>query len=62
MILQINGLYFNPLQITMMQQDGANTLVWFAAHADDILRFVNWQVQDLANEINRRIVQFNHPK
>lgn len=62
MILQISGLYFNPLQITMMQQDGADTLVWFATGLDEALRFVNWKVQDLANEINRRIVQFNHPK
>jgi hypothetical protein len=62
MILQIGGLYFNPLQITMMQQDGTDTLVWFASDKDDTLRFVNWKVQDLANEINRRIVQFNHPK
>lgn len=62
MIIQINGWYFNPLQITMIQQDGADTLVWFATGNDECLRFKGWKVQNLADEINTRIIQFERSK
>lgn len=60
MIIQIDDNYFNPLQITTIQKQDNNVLVYF--DGDYHLTFSNWSLNDLAAEINRCIELFNEPQ
>lgn len=57
MIIQIDDIYFNPLQIQQLTEADGDILVWFSN--EQPLRFKNWKIYNLASEINRCIESFN---
>lgn len=61
MIVEIDGIYFNPLQITTMWEktDGGEVRVYFSDSIEECIIFNNWKVSDLASRINELIEEFN---
>ena len=57
MIIQIDDNYFNPLQITHLIKDDNNVRVYFSDSTKQA--FKNWNITDLAAEINRCIEEFH---
>ena len=57
MILYLFGFYFNPLAITVINQDSNNVKIWF--DGDYHLVVNNANVYDVASMINEAIKEFN---
>ena len=59
MIMQIEGFYFNPLQVTLLIQVGSDVHLFLSDSCEAFRCFENWKVADFAAEINRCIKEFN---
>ena len=57
MILYLFGFYFNPLTITIINQDSNNVKIWF--DSDYHLVVNNAKIYDVASMINEAIKEFN---
>ena len=57
MILYLFGFYFNPLTITVINQQGDNVDIWFDGEGCRTVN--NAKVYDVASMINEAIKEFN---
>jgi hypothetical protein len=58
MIIQIDDHYFNPMQITQLIKVQSDVHIYFSNDHESYLKFKNWNINDLAAEINLCIEEF----
>jgi len=59
MIIQIDGIYFNPEIVVGLRQEDNDVRMFYGPEAYHFKEFKNWKVADFAAEINRCIEEFH---
>jgi len=59
MIIQIDGIYFNPEIVVGLRQEDKDVRMFYGPEAYHFKEFKNWKIEDLAAEINRCIEEFH---